>query len=128
MKRTLGLVGAALLCGSMLAYAQHTPGGERTPEQRRHMHEHMKGAMEACKDKADRRACMHEQVCAKAQDPAKCQAEGKARMISRMEERQKMHEACNGKRGDELAKCLGEQHKGKGHHQHRRHHGEKPHA
>jgi hypothetical protein len=126
MKRTLGLVGAALLCGSMLAYAQQTPGGERTPEQRRQMHERMKGMMEACKDKADRRACMHEQMCAKAQDPAKCVAEGKARMMARMEERQKMHEACNGKRGEELAKCLGEQRKNHPHH--RRHHGDKPRA
>jgi hypothetical protein len=52
---------------------------------------------------------MTEQMCAKAQDPAQCQARAKerqARHNQRLDERQKMHEACNGKRGDELANCL----------------------
>jgi hypothetical protein len=50
-----------------------------------------------------------EQICAKAQDPAKCQAHFKARserMRERVEARQKAHEACNGKRGEELGKCI----------------------
>src|SRR5262245_56922954 len=74
--------------------------------------EGMRATMEACKDKPDRRACMAEQMCAKAQDPAKCQAHVKARgehMQQRIEARQKMHEACNGKRGEDLGKCLDSQ-------------------
>lgn len=125
--RILTTIGAALLAGSFLAYAQApAPGAEgKGMEHRKEMREHMKGAHAACKDKADRHACMREQMCAKAADPAKCQAEGKARMSKRMDERQAMHEACNGKRGDELQKCLGDQHKGKGHREHRGH-GDKP--
>lgn len=79
------------------------------PEQR----EQMRAAYETCKDKPNRQACMSEQVCAKATDPAKCQAQAKERhglMAKRMEERQAMHEACNGKRGDELTGCLQTQH------------------
>jgi hypothetical protein len=71
--------------------------------------EQMRAAYEACKGNADVRACMSEQVCAKAQDPAKCQAFAKERHAfqnQRLDERQKMHEACNGKRGDELSSCL----------------------
>ena len=71
--------------------------------------EQMKAAYEACKDKADKRGCMMEQRCAKAPDPAKCQAESKERMQKRaqhMDQRQAAHEACTGKRGEELQKCL----------------------
>ena len=106
------LLGAALLAGSFALQAQTPPAGAGPEAQKgrseRHaqMREHMKSAMESCKGKDDRRACMQEQMCAKAQDPAKCQAEGKARMTRHMEERQKAHEACNGKRGDDLMKCL----------------------
>jgi hypothetical protein len=51
------------------------------------------------------------QMCAKSADPAKCQERAKqhhARMSKHMDERQAAHEACTGKRGDELMKCLGE--------------------
>lgn len=123
--RILTTIGAALLAGSFLAYAQ-APGAEgKGMEHRKEMREHMKGAHEACKEKPDRMACMREQMCAKAADPAKCMAEGKERMHKRLDERQAMHEACSGKRGDELQKCLGDQRKAKGHHPHRGH-GEKP--
>ena len=39
-------------------------------------------------------------------------------MMQRAEERQKMHEACNGKRGEELGACLRDQREklGLGHH------------
>ena len=96
-------VSLALTAG--FAVAQMSQGG---PERGR-MHEGMKAAHEACKDKPDRRACMTERFCAKSQDPAKCQARAKERgqhMQQRAEQRQKMHEACNGKRGDDLAACL----------------------
>ena len=52
-------------------------------------HEKMKAARskaeEACKGKEgpDRRSCMQQQMCAQAPDPAKCQAESKARMEKR---------------------------------------------
>src|SRR5690348_9943503 len=81
--------------------------------QRKEMREHMKAAREACKDSADRRACMTQHMCSKASDPAKCQEraqERHARMSRHMDERQAAHEACTGKRGDELMKCLGEHH------------------
>lgn len=131
--RILTTIGAALLAGSFLAHAQApAPGTEgKGMEQRQQMRERMKAAHEACMDKSDRRACMAEQMCAKSEDPAKCQARAKEhgqRHAKRMDERQAMHEACTGKRGDELQKCLHEQHKGKGHGEHRQHrgHGEKP--
>lgn len=74
--------------------------------------EHMRAAYEACKSKPDLRGCMTEQVCAKSADPAQCQARAKERAKfaqQRLDEQQKIHEACNGKRGDDLVKCLGEQ-------------------
>jgi hypothetical protein len=92
------------LCSSF-AMAQMQPGG---PD-RVQMRENMKAAYEACKDQPNRRACMTDRFCAKSQDPAKCQARAKEhgqRMQKHAEERQKMHEACNGKRGDDLANCI----------------------
>jgi Spy/CpxP family protein refolding chaperone len=71
--------------------------------------ERVKQAREACKDKPDRRGCMAEHYCAKEQDPAKCQAQAKeraARLSRKLDERQAAHEACTGKRGEELQKCL----------------------
>lgn len=107
------LLGSALLACSFTLQAQTpaaAPGAEArksiSPEQRQQMKERAKAAREACKDKPDRRACMQEQFCAKAPDPAKCVAEGKARKTQHRDARQKAHEACNGKRGDELASCL----------------------
>ena len=79
---------------------------------RKEMRERMTQAREVCKDKPDRRGCMTEQFCAKSQDPGKCQAQAKehrARSSQRMDERQAAHEACTGKRGDELQKCLSAQ-------------------
>jgi len=132
------LLGAALLCGSLAVNAQAPSGdagkgpgmmgpggGQRTMKpckdeadpakceaNRKQMRESMKAIHEACKDKPDRRACMAEQYCAKSPDPAKCQAQAKehsAKMNQRMDERQKAAEACTGKRGEELQKCMGEQ-------------------
>ena len=76
---------------------------------RKEMRERFTAAREACKGNPDRRGCMTEQFCAKSQDPAKCQAQAKERrvhMSKRMDERQAAHEACTGKRGDELQTCL----------------------
>ena len=115
MKATL--LGAAFLACAFAVQAQTTPAPSAEPqkgsrhEHRQQMKERMKAAHEACKDKPDRRACMGEQMCAKAPDPAKCMTEGKQRMAQHMEKRQKMHEACNGKRGDELTACLKAQRK-----------------
>jgi hypothetical protein len=114
MNRTLSLLATALVFGSAAALAQAAaPAGDGTGGGHRPMmRERMKAAHEVCRDAADRYACMREKVCAQASDPARCQAEAAdrhKRMISRMEERQAMHEACAGRRGEELVKCLGEQ-------------------
>jgi hypothetical protein len=96
--------------------AQDPAKCQERQKRRGEMHEAMKQAHEACKDKTDRRACMTQEMCSKASDPAKCQERAKehhAKMSQRMDQRQAAHEACTGKRGDELAKCLGEQHKHK---------------
>ena len=113
MRILMPVLAAACLALSAVAQAQSTaPSGGRpqmSEQQRHEMREKMKAAYEACKDKADKRGCMMEQRCAKAPDPAKCQAEGKERMqkrAQRMDERQAAHEACTGKRGEELMKCL----------------------
>jgi Spy/CpxP family protein refolding chaperone len=76
---------------------------------RKDMRERYKAAHEACKDKPDRRACMTEQYCSKAADKAQCQAQAKerqAKMSQRMDAHQAAAEACTGKRGDELQKCM----------------------
>ena len=86
------------------------PGGMQGQQQGRgERHEQMRAIYDACKDKPDQRACMTEQYCANSADKAKCQAQAKERAQlgqQRLEERQKMHEACTGKRGDELTKCV----------------------
>lgn len=127
------LAAASLAVASSFAFAQGTPGydpgmsgqgmgpgggygpghGAWHQASRGEMRERMRGAYEACKDNPDRRACMTDQYCAKSPDPAKCQTQAKERAQfwqQRLEQRQKMHEACTGKRGDDLSKCLDEQH------------------
>ena len=88
---------------------------------RKEMRENMNAARETCKDKADKRECMTEQYCAKSPNPTECKAKAKehgAKMSERMDEHQKMAEACSGKRGDELQKCYHEQHE-KSEHDHK---------
>ena len=106
MNRSISTLAAATLAlAATFAAAQMSPREHGMGPN----HEAMRAAYEACKDKPDRRACMTEQMCAKSQDPAKCQAQAKARgeqMQQRIEARQKMHEACSGKRGEELANCM----------------------
>ena len=118
------LAAASFALAASFAFAQGTPGygpgmgGQRMGpgggygpgDQARH--EQMRAVYEACKDKPDRRACMTEQYCAKSPDPAKCQAQAKERSQhaqQRLEQRQKMHEACNAKRGEDLTRCMGDQ-------------------
>ena len=112
------LAAASFSLASVMAHAQ-TPPADGKGEHRKEMRENMKAAHEACKDKADKRACMTDSMCAKSPDPAKCQAQAKerhARMSQRMDEQQKAAEACTGKRGEELGKCLREQRGKSGHH------------
>ena len=115
MRIMMPVLAAACLALSAAAQAQApAPGGDKprmSDQQRHEMREKMKAAYEACKDKPGKRACMMDQRCAKAPDPAKCQSEAKQRMTRRMDERQKAHESCTGKRGDELMKCMHEQRK-----------------
>ena len=114
-------VSFALTAG--LAQAQMSQGDPERAKAREGARESFKAAHEACKDKPDRRACMTEQICSKASDPKKCFEHAKARgehHAKRTDDRQKMHEACTGKRGEELGKCLHEQREksggGWGHH------------
>ena len=99
------LATASLALAASFAQAQMTPGSPGMS----HRHEGMRAAFEACKENPDRRACITQQICAKASDPAKCHASAKERMQhmqQRVEKRQQMHEACNGKRGDDLTNCI----------------------
>ena len=80
---------------------------------RKEMRANMKQAYESCKTDADKRGCMTQKMCAKASDPAQCQAKAKERMqkhAARMDQHQKAAEACTGKRGDDLMKCMHDQH------------------
>lgn len=92
MKRLIPVFGAVLLAASASLYAQTPPAGPGGP-----------GAGPGSPG-------MHRGFdCGKAQDPKACEerrAKFRERHIQRLEERQKMHEACNGKRGDELVQCL----------------------
>ena len=83
---TTTLAAACFALSAPAAFAQAPHGdhkGDSRPrmshEQREKMHEHMKAARETCKDSKDRRACMTGAMCAKAPDPAKCQAMAKER-------------------------------------------------
>jgi hypothetical protein len=102
----------------MMKPCSQEPDPAKCEANRKAMRENMKAMHEACKDKPDRHACMTEQYCAKAANPAECQAKAKerhARMGNRMDEHQKAAEACTGKRGDELKKCYREQREKSGH-------------
>ena len=97
----------------MMKPCSQEPDPVKCEANRKQMRENFKAAHESCKDKADKRACMTESMCAKASNPAECQAKAKergAQMSKRMDERQKAAEACTGKRGEELQKCYREQH------------------
>src|SRR5574341_694880 len=103
MKRLIPAVAAGTLAlAAAFAFAQGTPGsgpgmgggqgmgpgmmgqgaGMGGPGFRGQHREAMRAAYEACKGNADVRACMSEQVCAKAQDPAKCQADRKSTRLN----------------------------------------------
>ena len=130
MKALIPAVAAATLAlAATFAFAQGTPGQGpgmgpgmgggpgmgpgRGMANQGEWREHMRAAYEACKSKPDLRGCMTEQVCAKSADPAQCQARAKEHAKfaqQRLDEQQKMHEACNGKRGDELSTCMRNQH------------------
>jgi Spy/CpxP family protein refolding chaperone len=115
------LAAATLALAATFAFAQGTQGygpgmggqgmgpGMRDQANRGETREKMRAIYEACKDKPDRHACMTEQYCAKSPNPAECQAKAKEHAQysqQRVEQRQKMHEACNGKRGEDLTKCM----------------------
>ncbi|MEO8144527.1 MAG: hypothetical protein ABI654_09965 [Betaproteobacteria bacterium] len=103
----------------MMNSCSQEPDPAKCEARRKEMRDNMKQAMETCKSDADRRGCMTKQMCAKAQDPVRCLENAKerhARMGRHMDERQKAHEACTGKRGEELGKCLREQRRKSDHH------------
>ena len=107
----------------MMKPCKDEPNPAQCETDRKAMRESMKAAHDMCKDKPDHRACMTEQHCAKSADPAKCRMMAKERgdkMRKHMDERQKAAEACTGKRGEELGKCLHEQREKMGFGHHRR--------
>jgi Spy/CpxP family protein refolding chaperone len=97
----------------MMKPCSQEPDPAKCEANRKAMRENMKAAHEACKSSADKRGCMTQQFCSKQPDPAKCQERAKQmheKMGKRMDEHQKAAEACTGKRGDDLMKCMHEQH------------------
>ena len=88
MKLCSSILGAALLAASAFSFAQ-APAGAPTDAQKQERRAKMKAAYgeaeKACQGKQgdERRSCMQQQMCAQAPDPAKCQAESKARMEKR---------------------------------------------
>jgi hypothetical protein len=112
MKR---LIAYALLAALPTLLFAQPPAGPGGGERRAKMHEAVKDAHKACEGKQgpERRDCMRREMCAKAPDRAQCEArarEREQRRSERLDERQKAHEACTGKRGEELRNCLREQH------------------
>lgn len=94
----------------MMKPCSQEPDPAKCEARRKEMRANMKQAYESCKSNADKRGCMAQQMCAKAQDPAKCQTMMKERGAKMMDEHQRAAEACLGKRGDDLMKCMHEQH------------------
>ena len=97
----------------MMKPCSQEPDPAKCEANRKQMRENMKAAHDACKDSADKHGCMAQQYCSKQADPAKCQERAKQmheKMSKRMDEHQKAAEACLGKRGDDLMKCMHEQH------------------
>ena len=97
----------------MMKPCSQEPDPAKCEARRKEMRDNMKQAFETCKSDADKRGCMTNQMCAKAPDPAKCLAGAKERQQKHAQyrdARQKAAEACTGKRGDDLTKCLHEQH------------------
>ena len=112
--RTLIVPLAAALLFAGAAPAQTPAPDSSKAEHRAKMHDAMKKARQACEGRKgpERSDCMRQHMCAQAKDPAQCEARAKERMAmreKRMEMRQKAHEACTGKRGEELKSCLREQ-------------------
>jgi hypothetical protein len=90
------------------------PDPKACEERRAKSREAVRKARAACEGKRgdERRDCLRQQACAQAKDPAACEARAKEqakRREQRTEARQKAHEACAGKRGEELRSCLREQ-------------------
>jgi hypothetical protein len=87
------------------------PDPKACEERRSKMRDAHKMAEESCKGKVgpDRRACMSEQMCAQAPDPGRCReraAKQGERHAKRAEHRKEMMKACEGKKDDELRKCV----------------------
>ncbi len=133
MKRFSSILGAALLAASTTLFAQAPQGDADKSRGERRQHQRMdcskakdpklceerrakikaahSQAAKACESQkgAEHRACMQKQMCAQAQDPAKCEAGVKARAEKRNSRRAEIREACKGKEGDALKSCIREQ-------------------
>ena len=94
--------------GRMMRDCSQAPDPKACEERRSKMRDAFKKAEDSCKGKdgPDRRACMRDQVCAQAKDPAKCKAHAEKHGAKRAEHRKEMMKACEGKKDDELRKCV----------------------
>jgi hypothetical protein len=77
-------------------------------ERRAKLRDAYKKAEEACKDKQgpDRRACMTDNICGQTKDPADCKVRAEKRGEKRAEYRKEVQKACQGRKDDELRKCV----------------------
>lgn len=80
-------------------------------ERQSKMREAFKNAEASCKSKEgpERRMCMRDQMCAQTRDPAQCRAHAEKqgeRHAERSDQRKEMMKACEGKKDDELRKCV----------------------
>ena len=80
-------------------------------ERQSKMREAFKKSEASCKGKEgpDRRTCMREQMCAQAKDPGKCRERVEKHgehHAKGAEHRKDMMKACEGKKDDELRKCV----------------------
>jgi hypothetical protein len=122
-------VGAALLAASGALYAQGAPDKDKAKDKPGAMrmrdcskapdpkaceermakmkaaHEKARAACEG-KARAEHAACMREQMCAQAKDPAKCEAEAKARGEKVRAAVARARKACEGKQAEERRECM----------------------
>ena len=87
------------------------PDPKACEERRSKMRDAFKKAEDSCKGKEgpDRRSCMRDQMCAQAKDPGKCRERAEKhgeRHAKGAEHRKEMMKACEGKKDDELRKCV----------------------
>ena len=94
--------------GMKMRDCSQAPDPKACEERRAKMREAHRKAEDSCKGKEgpDRRACMRDQMCSQAKDPARCKEHAEKHGAKRAEHRKEMMKACEGKKDDELRKCV----------------------